>query len=308
MWRWRMRLCWAAAWGSWRRRRGSAVSAACVCVAARRRRRVTFKAPRMSEFLPPTSTPVKCTSLPDLDSAGSYRPTLQQPTGQAAAAPPAAGAVAAALRAYEAERSRRCLPLTVRSNLMGQALQVRVDMGYGLQSVGLVRAIVPLLFGLSPGSAVAAGHRDGVSITYMSSTQPVRAIVLRSRSCFSCACNLCVRHPPAHLRQPAPNHVPPAHLPAPPLPSICTPCRSRWPRWWRCATPLSRPPFSPDISSTTPHTTAVACSSSSSAGSSWFWFCRRTMWMVRVARPQAGCALSPGPVRTVLGWTLVLIA
>eukprot|EP00198_Chlamydomonas_reinhardtii_P008813 XP_001698150.1 predicted protein [Chlamydomonas reinhardtii] len=56
--------------------------------------------------------------------AGSYRPTLQQPTGQAAAAPPAAGAVAAALRAYEAERSRRCLPLTVRSNLMGQALQI----------------------------------------------------------------------------------------------------------------------------------------------------------------------------------------
>ncbi|PNW71384.1 hypothetical protein CHLRE_16g652050v5 [Chlamydomonas reinhardtii] len=44
--------------------------------------------------------------------------------GQAAAAPPAAGAVAAALRAYEAERSRRCLPLTVRSNLMGQALQI----------------------------------------------------------------------------------------------------------------------------------------------------------------------------------------
>ncbi|KAG2441649.1 hypothetical protein HXX76_003267 [Chlamydomonas incerta] len=38
--------------------------------------------------------------------------------------PVPAGAVAAALRGYEAERSRRCLPLTVRSNLMGQALQI----------------------------------------------------------------------------------------------------------------------------------------------------------------------------------------
>ncbi|KAG2451908.1 hypothetical protein HYH02_003683 [Chlamydomonas schloesseri] len=37
---------------------------------------------------------------------------------------PSGDALAAALRGYEAERSRRCLPLTVRSNLMGQALQI----------------------------------------------------------------------------------------------------------------------------------------------------------------------------------------
>lgn len=34
------------------------------------------------------------------------------------------GALAAALRSYEAGRSRRCLPLTVRSHLMGAALQI----------------------------------------------------------------------------------------------------------------------------------------------------------------------------------------
>ncbi|PNH01883.1 Zeaxanthin epoxidase, chloroplastic [Tetrabaena socialis] len=38
-------------------------------------------------------------------------------------APPSPSALAACLRAFEADRSARCLPLTVRSNLMGAALQ-----------------------------------------------------------------------------------------------------------------------------------------------------------------------------------------
>jgi 2-polyprenyl-6-methoxyphenol hydroxylase-like FAD-dependent oxidoreductase len=70
-----------------------------------------------------------CTALEDaVVLARQLAPVLlaqkaQQWGSQATSGPPE-GAIAAALRAYEAERSRRCLPLTVRSYAMGAALQI----------------------------------------------------------------------------------------------------------------------------------------------------------------------------------------
>lgn len=51
----------------------------------------------------------------------------------------AADAVRGALRRYEAQRAKRCLPLTVRSHLMGAALQVGGRAGSS--DAGLVRVV-----------------------------------------------------------------------------------------------------------------------------------------------------------------------
>lgn len=69
----------------------------------------------LARCLQQEGAPAAAAALQDGGSGGSGGQEAQQR---------AAEAVRAALRRYEAERAKRCLPLTVRSHLMGAALQV----------------------------------------------------------------------------------------------------------------------------------------------------------------------------------------
>ncbi|GIL96665.1 hypothetical protein Vretimale_2430 [Volvox reticuliferus] len=62
-----------------------------------------------------------CTALEDAVVLARKLGALAQVAGST---PPSSTDVANALRSYEYERSSRCLPLTIRANLMGAALQV----------------------------------------------------------------------------------------------------------------------------------------------------------------------------------------
>ncbi|GIL48143.1 hypothetical protein Vafri_4840 [Volvox africanus] len=62
-----------------------------------------------------------CTALEDSVVLARRLGALAQAAGSS---PPSSTDVARALRSYEYERTSRCLPLTIRSNLMGAALQV----------------------------------------------------------------------------------------------------------------------------------------------------------------------------------------
>lgn len=63
-----------------------------------------------------------CTALEDAVELG--RAVAQAVQGSSGSSSTRAAALAVALRRYEAGRRARCLPLTVRSNLMGAALQL----------------------------------------------------------------------------------------------------------------------------------------------------------------------------------------
>ena len=67
----------------------------------------------------------------------------------------AAEAVQAALRRYEQQRAKRCLPLTVRSNLMGAALQVGASWDWSVHAQEQAGRQVP-----SVGCPLACHTRD----------------------------------------------------------------------------------------------------------------------------------------------------
>ncbi|KXZ53582.1 hypothetical protein GPECTOR_6g499 [Gonium pectorale] len=84
-----------------------------------------------------------CVALEDAVVAGR---ALREAADAAGGGRPSAASLASCLRAYEAARSRRCLPLTVRSNLMGAALQLPQPPVLALRNAFVAAAFSPSHF------------------------------------------------------------------------------------------------------------------------------------------------------------------